>query len=255
MEHNPDNLGVCGAIKTQRVFDDRRLDFDAVRGSAMRALSARDAYRLWAPTYSHETAVSFLEDRLVTAMTPPIGAARLLDAGCGTGRRIRGSGAANRVGLDASPEMLFAGGPAAGIKLVAGDVRAMPLADRAFDVVWCRLVLGHLPAIDRAYAEFARVAKRGATVIVSDFHPAAHEAGHRRSFRSAGEVIEVEHYVHRPEDHVAAARAAGLSLKDIREAEIGNDVHGFYERAGRAGDYAAHIGLPIVLALSFRRDC
>lgn len=221
----------------------------------MTALSARDAYRLWAPSYSDETAISFIEDRLVSAMTPPVGDARLLDAGCGTGRRLRGCDAAIRVGLDACSEMLAAGEPVTGVELVRGDVREMPFARAAFDVLWCRLVLGHLPAIDRAYAELARVADRGATLVVSDFHPAAYEAGHRRSFRSGGDVIEVEHHVQRVEDHLAAAAAAGLSLNEIREAEIGNDVRSFYDRAGRSADYATHIGLPVVLALLFRREC
>jgi malonyl-CoA O-methyltransferase len=219
------------------------------------ALSALDAYRIWAPSYSDETAISYLEDQLVSAMTPPLESARLLDAGCGTARRIRGCDAASRVGLDASSAMIAAAGRVAEVELVIGDVRAMPFADKKFDVVWCRLVLGHLDGVGDAYAELARVADEGAMIIVSDFHPAAHDAGHRRSFRAGDEVIEIEHYVHREGDHVEAARAAGLVLVEVREAVIGNDVRPFYERAHRCADHEAHIGLPVVLALSFRREC
>lgn len=224
----------------------------------MTALSALEAYRIWAPSYSDETAISYLEDRLVQEMTPPLGTARLLDAGCGTGRRLRNCAAATRVGLDISSEMLSAGiaadGPMADVELAVGDVRAMPFGERSFDVLWCRLVLGHLARIDQAYAELARVADIGATIIVSDFHPAAWDAGHRRSFRSGDEVIEVEHHVHPPEQHIAAARAAGLTFIVARDAVIGNDVRPIYERAGRADDHESHIGLPVVLALSFRRE-
>lgn len=220
----------------------------------MSALAPRDAYRVWAPFYSDETAISFLEDKLVAAMTPPLEGVRLLDAGCGTGRRMRACGAAVRIGVDASREMLDAADPADGIQLIVGDVRSLPLPGASFDVVWCRLVLGHLEEITQAYAELARVAATGARIIVSDFHPVAHDAGHRRSFRSAGAVVEIEHHVHRLEDHLAAASAAGLSLDEVREAEIGNDVRPFYERAGRPGDHAAHLGLPVVLAISFRRE-
>jgi malonyl-CoA O-methyltransferase len=222
------------------------------------AVNVLDGYRRWAPSYSDETAISYLEDQLVSAMTPPLCGLRLLDAGCGTGRRLRYCGASSAAGLDASREMLAAGvakdGSLGAIQLVVGDVRAMPFDARAFDVVWCRLVLGHLPRIDEAYAEFARVADIGATVIVSDFHPAAHEAGHRRSFRAGGQVVELEHHVHRPEDHVEAAHRAGLALNEIREAEIGNDVREFYDRAGKGGAYPDHLGLPVVLALSLRRE-
>jgi ubiquinone/menaquinone biosynthesis C-methylase UbiE len=224
----------------------------------MNALGCSEAYRLWAPTYSDETAISFLDDRLVRAMTPPLQGLRLLDAGCGTGRRVRNAGAGISVALDISAEMLAAGiaedGRLSGVEVVLGDVRNMPVPGRAFDVVWCRLVLGHLSEIDRAYAELGRVADKGATVIVTDFHPAAVEAGHRRSFRAGGEVIELEHHVHLAAEHVAAAREAGLALREIRDAAIASDARPFYERAGRLDAYHDHFGLPVVLALAFRRE-
>jgi malonyl-CoA O-methyltransferase len=216
------------------------------------ALAARDAYRLWAPTYGEENAVSWLENRLAAEMTPPLAGLRLLDAGCGTGRRLRGTEASRAVGVDLSPEMLAAGG--GGAELLVGDLRTLPLADRSFDVLWCRLAIGHVPDCAPVYAELARVADRGARLLVTDFHPEAHAAGHRRSFRdSDGLVREVEHHVHRPSDHLAAAGAAGLELIETREARIGPEVRCFYEEAGRAGQYAEHQGLPVILALAFRR--
>lgn len=224
----------------------------------MRTLEASEAYRLWAPTYSDETAISLLDDRLVASMTPQLDGLRLLDAGCGTGRRLPDTGAAVAVGLEPCREMVAAGiaaeRPLARTQIMRGDVRAMPLPSAAFDVVWCRLVLGHLPKIGNAYAELARVADFGATVIVTDFHPAAVDAGHRRTFRSGGEVIEAQHFVHRPEEHIQAARAAGLGLREIRDAAIGSDVRAFYEEAGRPELYPDHFGLPVVLAFSFRRE-
>jgi len=222
----------------------------------MTALPARDAYRLWAPSYVAETAITALECGLSDTLTPPLRGQRLLDAGCGTGRRLRGTGAMSAVGVDLSPEMLAAGEMTddPSIELMVGDVRALPLPDAAFDVTWCRLVIGHLPACAPAYAELARVTARGGTVIVSDFHPRAHDAGHRRTFRSDGVVHEVEHHVHTLTDHRAAAMAAGLGMIELREAPIGPDVRPFYERAGRLVLYEEHIDLPVVLALAFRRE-
>ena len=222
----------------------------------MNILSASDGYRLWAPSYADETAISYLEDELVTAMTPSLTGLRLLDAGCGTGRRLLGAGAASAVGVDLSREMLAAGlgnnirGP--DIATMVGDVRALPLPDHAFDVIWCRLVIGHLPDCAPAYAELGRVADAGALVIVTDFHPRAYAAGHRRTFRHEGAVQEVEHYVHRRQDHLVAARAAGLAPVAERDAAIGPAVRGYYDKAGRSALYAEHAGLPVVLALAFR---
>jgi malonyl-CoA O-methyltransferase len=220
----------------------------------MSPLTAGEAYRLWAPNYSSETAVSFLENKLVGEMTPPLDGLCLLDAGCGTGRRIRNAGSAKAVGLEVCPEMLAAGaaeGSFAGIDFVVGDVRQMPFDAGAFDVIWCRLVLGHLPEIANAYAELARVAHDSSTLIVSDFHPAAVDAGHRRNFRLGDKVIEVEHHVHRVDDHIKSARAAGLELRQVREAEIGNDVLPFYASAHRLEALAEHVGLPVVIAMAF----
>ena len=227
--------------------------------STFSPLSAREGYRRWAPHYAQETAISFLEARLVEAVTPPATGQRLLDAGCGTGRRLIACGAAEAVGIDLSPEMLAAGvGIGASrqhphLRTMVGDIRALPLEDGGFDIVWCRLAIGHLPACAGAYAELARVAAPGATIIVSDFHEAAHHAGHRRSFRDAEGVHEIEHYLHTVIDQQNAARATGLEPVGQHEAAIGLYALPFYEKAGRAELYREHEGLPVVSLLTFRK--
>lgn len=220
-------------------------------------LAPRDAYRLWAPVYADETAISHLEERIVAELTPDLRGLRLLDAGCGTGRRLRAArGAALAAGADLTWEMLAAGaanGPAA--LLAAADVRALPFADRAFDVVWCRLVIGHVASPGAVYAELGRVCRPGGTVIVTDFHPDAARAGHTRSFRdAAGEVHAVEHHVHLADDHLRTAASAGLALVARTDGAIGPEIEAFYARAGRTDRYEADRGLAIVLALAFRKS-
>lgn len=223
----------------------------------MTVLDAREGYRRWAPTYARETPISYLETALVTAMTPPLAGLRLLDAGCGTGRRLAKCGAATAVGVDASAAMLDAGigrgTPFPGVSTMIGDVRDLPLGDALFEVVWCRLVIGHLPACAPVYAELARVAAPGGLVLVTDFHPAAHAAGHRRTFRDGDVVHEIEHHPHTADEQIAAARGAGLMPVDRREAVIDDAALAFYRRARRAALFEAHRGLPVVLALAFRR--
>jgi malonyl-CoA O-methyltransferase len=217
----------------------------------MTVLPAREGYRLWAPDYERETAVSFLEDQLVAGMSPPLAGRSLLDAGCGTGRRLRDTGAETAAGIDLTPEMLAAGGEPG---VAAADVRALPFAPGAFDVVWCRLVIGHVADAAAVYAELARVCRPGGTVLVTDFHPDAVAAGHRRTFRdAAGTVREVEHHVHPPDVQVALAAAAGLRIIERRDGQVGPEMRPFYERAGRLAAYEEQRGLRVVLALAFRR--
>jgi len=138
--------------------------------------------------------------------------------------------------------------------LAAADVRAIPVADESFDVVWCRLVLGHVSDLDAAYGELARVCSRGGRVVVTDFHPAAVDAGHRRTFRDEeGVVREIEHHVHTPRAHRRAAARAGLTLVHCFDRVVGETVRGFYERAGRLDAYEQQRGLAVVLALSYVR--
>ena len=221
----------------------------------MTALAAARGYALWAPTYAAETVVSELERATVDSFGTPLEGRRVLDVGCGIARRLRQAralGASLAAGVDLTPGML---GQAAGEPLLAAaDVRALPATDASFDVVWCRLVLGHLPALEQAYAELARVCAPAGEVVVTDFHPDAVAAGHRRTFRDArGDVHEVEHFVHAPSGHLAAAARAGLVLRERRDGVVDESVLGFYERAGRLDVWERQRGLPLVLALQLVR--
>ena len=220
-------------------------------------LNPREAYALWAPSYSDETAVSLLEDQLVRRLAPPLAGRRLLDVGCGTGRRMVAAEAAEATGVEPSAEMIAAGAAVRlgrpEIRVIQGEAGDLPVPDAAFDFAWCRLVLGHLPSIGRPYAELARAVVRGGQVIVSDFHPVAHANGHRRTFRSATGVHEIEHYPHRPADHIAAAGAAGLSLIEWAEDSVGPPIRDLYAAAGKLQAYEEQLGMPLVFALRFER--
>jgi len=219
-------------------------------------LPTRDGYRLWARTYEVENPTTVLDETAVHELTPPLAGKALLDAGCGTGRRLPAAGAEGlrrAVGIDLVREMLKqAQHRGAKLRLAAADLTALPFGDHMFDVVWCRLVIGHLRGLAPAYRELARVTGRGGCVIVTDFHPAAARAGHVRSFRDAeGTSHVIEHHVHGPVDHECAARHAGLSLEDRLDLAVGPAVRAFYESAGMLDRYVQQQGLPLVLALRF----
>ena len=107
----------------------------------------------------------------------PIGS--LLDLGTGTGRMISlfGGLAGRCVGIDASHAMLAvarANIEHAGIKGVEwkqGDIYALPVERKAFDVVIVHQVLHFLDDPARAIKEAAHVLRPGGRLIVVDFAP------------------------------------------------------------------------------------
>lgn len=221
----------------------------------MRVLAPREAYRLWARSYEAETAISQLEDTLVRSLSPSPRGRRLADIGCGTARRLPKRSGGFAVGVDLTPEMLLAGGGVRARRgLVAGDLRALPLANASFDLVWCRLVVGHLPELSGAYRELSRICQPGGIVVVTDFHPDAVAAGHRRTFKdAAGVTHQIEHHLHSREAHLAWAGDAGLEMSELRDGRVGPAIRPFYERMGKVHLYQQQRGLAVVLAIAFRR--
>ncbi|HLY05360.1 MAG TPA: class I SAM-dependent methyltransferase [Rhizomicrobium sp.] len=217
----------------------------------MIALEPDRAYRLWAPTYDNETAISLIENDLAEELSPPVAGERLLDAGCGTGRRLERVQAALAVGIDRCREMLMARGEP---RVAVADVRALPVPSDFFDVIWCRLVLGHIDDPLPAYRELARVCRPGGRLFVSDFHADAVAAGHSRSFRDeSGQLHAVEHHVHDTDSHLQAAREAGFAATERRDGTIGDRVRHLYVRAGRDAQYKTDFGLPVVASFLFVR--
>lgn len=215
--------------------------------ASIQDLNVNDAYRAWAPTYGAETAVSALDEEIAKTILCGLPCTRLLDAGCGIGRRIRGI--ENAVGIDLNQEMLGAAGQ---MNVVVGDVRSIPFAPERFDMVWCRLVLGHIPNPAEAYREFFRVCTHGGHVFVTDFHSEAAAAGHRRTLTDGkGTVHRIEHYVHT--NHAMLAAQAGLTLKAHCDGVVGESVREFYRSGIGLKAYKRDLGLRLVDAFLFQK--
>lgn len=222
-------------------------------------LPVEAAYRFWAESYDEENPLTTLDRRAATILTPPLAGKALLDAACGTARRLafdENAGPQLAAGVDLVFEMLRRGraDTARRRTTAAGDLRALPFRSSRFDVVWCRLAAGHLPDLAPLYRELARILAPEGRAIVTDFHPAAVAAGHRRLFRdTSGRSHLVTHIVHEPEAHERAAAAEGFLLESRIDLPIGDDVRLFWERSNAMDRYERDRGLPLLLALRFRR--
>ncbi len=92
---------------------------------------------------------------------------RVLEVGCGEGEfseRLVRELDAELVALDQSPRMAELAG-ARGLDARVGDVQELPFADEEFDVAVAAWMLYHVPQLDRALGELARVLRPGGRLV------------------------------------------------------------------------------------------
>jgi len=188
-------------------------------------LTLAEAYTHWATTYSPDAhnPLMELEQHALLELLPEVARLRALDVACGSGRylaRLMERGAARAVGLDLSAPML-ARAHTLSSEVLQADLCALPLADSSFDVVTFGLAVGHIVNLSAALMELARVLAPHGVLVYSDFHPLGALAGWQRTFRDkSGHEYAVPHHIHLYADHLAACRAAGLLIEDVREPRI-----------------------------------
>ena len=198
--------------------------------NAATVLEPEAAYALWAagyPAHAHNPVMQ-AEERAMLAMLPvDLRGSSVLDAGCGSGRYLVHAwrrGASRLTGVDMSLPMLErARAELAPIRervplaLVGGTVTALPMGTARADVTLSGLVLGHVPDLERALGELARVTRPGGTVLCSDFHPIGHALGWLRDFKVGDKRYAARHTAHLYSHWYRACDAVGLSIEDVRE--------------------------------------
>jgi SAM-dependent methyltransferase len=132
-------------------------------------------YDRFSATYEAERHHGYhrLIDELELQLIRRYGAGRdVFEAGCGTGLLLREAAAVARsaVGLDLSRGML---GPARarGLRVVQGSLTDVPLPSASVDLVYSMKVLAHVPPIERALAELARLVRPGGHLLLEFYNP------------------------------------------------------------------------------------
>jgi malonyl-CoA O-methyltransferase len=221
-------------------------------------LSPIEAYSLWARTWEADpSAIVALETRWLLPWLADLRGKVVADLSCGVGRWLAHakSQGATVVGTDLCAEMLVEAAKKPGLKgtLALADTRRSPLPDACADVVLCALSLGHMAPIEQAMAELVRLVAPGGSLIVSDFHPAAAEAGWKRTFRSNGKLFEIETHPYTREQLSQCAQRGGLDLQEMFEPCFDEQEREIFREAGKLDLFDQVRRIPAVLLARWKR--
>ena len=232
-------------------------DGDPLLGSGvpMREVSARHGYDEWAPAYDAPgNAIVGIEAPVVARMLDGLAPGTALDAACGTGRHSAGlAGRGHRVvGVDGSPAMLARAAAAVpGATFVRGDLESLPVRSAVAGVAVCALALAHLPELDAAVAELARVLQLGGRLVVSVLHPTLVALGWHAPYEPPdGPRGFVREHDHLHSDYLRAFDRAGLRVVECVEPRFTEEALPSKRRAMEHIPEAtrlAYEGLPAVL--------
>jgi len=205
----------------------------ALAGGQEQIAETQQTYDLIASEFARQNSVAAAEvaERLdELAASVPAGSV-VADIGCGPGRDVRMLRARGLhvAGIDLSLGQLRASDVRG---LVQADMRRLPLQAGSVRGIWCWAALVHLPreALPQALAEFARIVRRGGSLVMSiaegdgaGFEVATPYGSDRRRWFTR----------YREPELTAVLAAAGFSTRNIRGHHAYRDwlsVHATCER-------------------------
>lgn len=185
----------------------------------------RDYYDEFSETYDRgrDGGYHALVDNLESEIALRHARGRVLEIGCGTGLILRRLVAAGRaVGADMSRGML-ARARARGLTVVRASATALPFRDGAFDTVCSFKALAHVPEVEVAASEAARVLGRGGRALLEFYNRASLRYLAFRARRGAISERTTEKDVFVRWDRLADMRRylpATLRLIDLRGVRV-----------------------------------
>lgn len=189
-----------------------------LRDSQARSYDAHRAQESW---------LRDVEDACLLAALELEAGQTVLDSGCGTGHHLPAlvQRAASVVGVDFSARSLevarsrLGADDLARTRLLAGDVRNLPLEDAGFDRVLCAQVLQHLPSHEDRLAaarELLRVLRPDGILAATVYRWRGHVRRHKEGFWEGG----LYRYAFTAREFERLLRAAGFSAVQVGGAGI-----------------------------------
>jgi len=221
----------------------------------------QEIFDSWADVYDAQpNPLLSLEQRLLGPMLVDVRGLDILDAGCGTGRwleQLAERSPRSLLGVDTSPAML----KVAASKLNnqcdfrMGSCTALPVPDASADMVLSSFVVSYLDDLDSFASEIDRVARPGATVVLSDMHPDTEASLNWVRWSPAKDSGTRIHGRGWPLQQITGAFAArGFKLVTLMEPIFGVEEREIFEQCGRPDLYQAAADLPAIYLLQLRKS-
>jgi malonyl-CoA O-methyltransferase len=221
-------------------------------------LSPLESYRRWSKTWETDpSAIVALETRWLAPWLIGIEGKLFLDLSCGVGRWMTyaQTQGATVFGTDLCGEMLLEAKKKSALagKLALADTRLLPIRDASADIALCALSLGHMTPMESAITELARIVRPGGYLIVTDFHPSALRHGWKRTFRSNGQLYEVETHPYTTARLTECATREGLVLQELLEPCFDEPERKIFSEANKQDLFEQVRNIPAVLLARWKR--
>ncbi|MGB8536569.1 MAG: methyltransferase domain-containing protein [Acidobacteriaceae bacterium] len=221
----------------------------------------QELFDSWAEVYDAQpNPLLSLEQRLLEPMFVDVRGLDILDAGCGTGRwleQLAERSPRSLLGVDTSSAMLkvAAGKLNHQCDLRLGSCTALPLPDASADMVLCSFVVSYLDDLDSFACEIDRVARPGATVVLSDMHPDTEASLRWARWSPAKDSGTRIHGRGWPLQKITGAfEARGFRVVSLVEPTFGVEEGEIFEQCGRPDLYQAAADLPAIYLLQLRKS-
>ena len=220
------------------------------------------AYNLWAIAYDNQpdNLMLALDEELFSFFNERVAFKNkvIVDVGCGTGRHWKKI-------VDQQPQQLTGYDVSAGmlqmLKLKFPDTITCQSAgnqlkitpDNAVDILISTLTIAHIKDPVAALREWNRVAKPGADIFISDYHPDILQKGGKRTFIYANKIMSVKNYIHQIEKIKNIASTLNWQTIQVTEKKIDEVVKHFYEKQGALAVYETYKGMPVIYGIHFKK--
>jgi cytosine/adenosine deaminase-related metal-dependent hydrolase len=201
-----------------------------------------------------------LEERFLPGLLPDLRGRDVVEVGCGTGRwlaKLEGGAPRSLIGVDPSTGMLDCARKKlpTSVSLLEGSADALPLATGSADVILISFALSYCERLDRVVSELARIARPGASVLISDVHPISEaKLNWKRTFPSRFGPIHAPSVRHKFSQLTQLCVQAGFQTATFLELPFAVDDWPIFAAAGKLPALEAMRGLPAIYIAQFTKD-